>query len=267
MLRPKFGLLSVSVVCLVVILVGCGSGSNTPPTPPALTIVKSHIGNFPPGQSGAEYRIQIMNTGGNPTSGTVTVTDTVPSGLTATNISGTGWTCTLTSVSCNRSDALAPNNSYSNITVTVSIGKTLETVTNQAMVSGGGAPSATASDPTTIGPGQINHVVIIFQENRSPDNLFHDQVLMNRGADIATQGLTSSGAMIPLTPVPLVTTYDLGHSHSAFVQACDLHASTNTCAMDRADQDECNPSADCPANPEYQYVQQSDVQPYCTMAE
>ena len=65
-------------------------------------------------------------------------------------------------------------------------------------------------------PGQIKHVVIIFQENRTPDNLFHDPVLMNRTpcpgacADIAIQGLTSTGAMVPLTPVPLVTSYDPG---------------------------------------------------------
>jgi hypothetical protein len=42
-------------------------------------------------------------------------------------------------------------------------------------------------------PGKINHVVIIFQENRTPDNLFHDPVLMSRGADIASSGKNSSG--------------------------------------------------------------------------
>jgi phospholipase C len=47
-------------------------------------------------------------------------------------------------------------------------------------------------------------VVIIFQENRSTDNLFHNPVLMNRGADIATQGLTSTGQMVALTPVSLL---------------------------------------------------------------
>ena len=267
MLRRKFGLLLISVVCLALILIDCGSGSDAAPIPPALTILKSHVGNFPPGQAGAEYTIQIMNTGGGPTSGTVTVTDTVPAGLTATNITGTGWACTLGSVSCNRSDPLPPDSSYSNIIVTVSNGKTLESVTNQATVSGGGAPTATASDPTTIGPGQINHVVIIIQENRTPDNLFHDPNLIAKGADIAIQGLTSSGAMIPLTPVSLVTSYDLGHEHHAFVQACDYNPTIRQCAMDRADKDVCNPSADCPPNPEYQYVQQSDVQPYFTMAE
>ena len=62
---------------------------------PDLTIVKSHTGNFSQGQVGATYSITVTNSGFSATSGTVTVTDTLPSGLTATAISGTGWTCVL----------------------------------------------------------------------------------------------------------------------------------------------------------------------------
>jgi phospholipase C len=115
-------------------------------------------------------------------------------------------------------------------------------------------------------------VVIIFQENRTPDNLFHDPVLMNRTpcpgacADIATTGKTSTGQTVTLTPVPLVTTYDIGHGHYDFNLACDYQdPPANTCAMDGADKISCGPN--CPANPQYQYVQASDVQPYFTMAE
>ena len=119
--------------------------------------------------------------------------------------------------------------------------------------------------------GKINHVVVIFQENRSPDNLFHDPVLYNpppagHGADIALQGKTSTGQMVTLTPVSLVTTYDLGHNHKSFLDACDWNPSNRTCAMDGADLINCGPSG-CPPYPQYQYVQASDVQPYFTMAE
>jgi phospholipase C len=101
--------------------------------------------------------------------------------------------------------------------------------------------------------------VIIFQENRTPDNLFHDPVLISRGADIGSQGKTSTGQTVTLTPVSLGTTYDLGHSHQAFLNIWD-HG-----AMDGADKIRCSPT--CPPNPQYQYVQQSDVQPYFTLAE
>jgi phospholipase C len=113
--------------------------------------------------------------------------------------------------------------------------------------------------------GKINHVVIIFQENRTPDNLFHDPVLMARGADIASSGKTSTGQTIPLTPVSLVTEYDIGHSHHSFLTAWDNGA------MDGADQVavSCPPTnPNCaPPNAQYQYIQASDVQPYFTLAE
>jgi phospholipase C len=120
-------------------------------------------------------------------------------------------------------------------------------------------------NPPPPPPGKIAHVVIIFQENRTPDNLFHDPVLMSRGADIASSGKNSSGQTIQLTPVPLVTEYDLGHGHHAFLDEWDNGA------MDGADKVAvgCPPeNPNCaPPNPWFQYVQASDVQPYFTLAE
>ena len=74
---------------------------------PDLTIAKSHSGNFTQGQTGATYSITATNSGSAPTSAAVSVTDTLPAGLTATAISGTGWTCVLGTLTCTRSDALA----------------------------------------------------------------------------------------------------------------------------------------------------------------
>jgi phospholipase C len=114
-------------------------------------------------------------------------------------------------------------------------------------------------------PGKINHVVIIFQENRTPDNLFHDPVLISRGADIASSGKNSLGQTIQLTPGPLATDYDLGHSHHAFLSEWDNGA------MDGADLVKvtcADGTSNCaPPNPQFQYVQASDVQPYFTLAE
>jgi uncharacterized repeat protein (TIGR01451 family) len=123
-------------------------------TTPDLTISKSHTGNFSVGQTGATYTITVSNTGHGPTSGTVTVVDTLPSGLTATAISGTGWTCTLGTLTCTRADALAANSSYPAITLTVNVAANApSSVTNSATVSGGGEVNVannTANDPTTI---------------------------------------------------------------------------------------------------------------------
>ncbi|MGE5321901.1 MAG: beta strand repeat-containing protein, partial [Actinomycetota bacterium] len=119
-----------------------------------LTIAKSHTGNFTQGQTGAQYTLTASNVGPGPTNGTVTVTDTLPSGLTATAISGTGWTCVLATLSCTRSDVLAAGAAYPAITLTVDVASTAPaTLANSATIFGGGelnAANDTATDVTTI---------------------------------------------------------------------------------------------------------------------
>lgn len=123
---------------------------------PDLTIAKSHTGNFSQGQTGAIYHLVVSNTGPGPTAGTVTVSDTLPAGLTATAMAGPGWSCTLATLVCTRADSLAAGGSFPTITVTVSVAaNAAPSVTNLAAVSGGGETNAannTASDPTTITP-------------------------------------------------------------------------------------------------------------------
>ena len=124
-----------------------------------VVITKTHTGNFSQSQTGATYSLTVSNYGALATSGTVTVIDTIPTGLTATAASGTGWTCTLNTpaagqVQCTRSDALAAGSSYPPITLTVNVASTApSSVTNGATVSGGGdyyTNNNTATDPTTI---------------------------------------------------------------------------------------------------------------------
>jgi phospholipase C len=113
--------------------------------------------------------------------------------------------------------------------------------------------------------------VVIFQENRTPDNLFQDPVLVSRGADIASSGLNSTGQTIPLSPIDLGTTgsspqnYDLSHANAAFVSMYDGGK------MDGANLIPCSPAANCPpnahTNPQYMYVKPADVQPYFALAE
>jgi len=119
-----------------------------------LVIAVSHAGNFTQGNVGRSYTIIAGNAGGLATSGTVTVAGTLPSGLTATALSGTGWTCLLGSLTCTRGDTLAGAGSYPPISLTVSVAANAPvSVTNTASVSGGGESNTandTASDPTVI---------------------------------------------------------------------------------------------------------------------
>jgi len=72
-----------------------------------------------------------------------------------------------------------------------------------------------AIQQNSILAAKFEHIVIIFQENRTPDNLFHDPVLIQAGADISANGQNSAGQTIPLTPISLGINYDLSHAHSA----------------------------------------------------
>ncbi len=129
-------------------------------TPPDLTIAKSHTGNFTQGQVGATYTITVTNSGGIATSGTVTVTDTLPTGLSATGIAGPGWTCVLGTITCTRGDTLAAGSSYPIITLTVNVASNAAaSVTNTVAVSGGGETNTgndTANDVTAIDAGPPN---------------------------------------------------------------------------------------------------------------
>ncbi|MFO1316169.1 MAG: hypothetical protein U1F58_11255 [Burkholderiales bacterium] len=104
-----------------------------------LAIAKQNTGPFAPGQVGAQYEIVVTNVGTVPTSGLVTVTDTLPPGLTATAIGGAGWACTQPAGPCTRSDPLAPGASYPAITLTVNIAADAPSpVVNVVEVKGGG---------------------------------------------------------------------------------------------------------------------------------
>lgn len=121
--------------------------------PPDLTLTKTHSGNFHQGQTGASYVLTVGNDGPGDTLGTtVTLSDTLPDGLTATALSGTGWSCDLATVSCSRYDVLAVDGAYPPVTLTVDVASDAATsLTNRASVSGGGdATGASVEDVTKV---------------------------------------------------------------------------------------------------------------------
>jgi phospholipase C len=63
----------------------------------------------------------------------------------------------------------------------------------------------------------IRHVVVIVQENRTPDYLFQGIP----GADIARYATDSHGQRVALHKISLQTSWDLQHSHQAFVTDYD----------------------------------------------
>ncbi len=118
-----------------------------------------------------------------------------------------------------------------------------------------------ASIQLTSPSSKIRHVVIIFQENRSVDNLFNGLP----GADTAKSGKNSQGKNVELRPVPLTGNYDMGHAHSSFEIE---YANGNLNGFNR---DNSNCKREKPCLPRdvraYAYVPESEIKPYFELAE
>ena len=130
--------------------------------------------------------------------------------------------------------------------------------------------------PSAAQPSNFEHVVLIVQENRTPDNLFyalcateHCSTNPNGSAyDIQTKDWLDNKAkngVVNPGPVPLANDYDPMHSHADFLAMCDLDQSTNSCRMDGAAGIRC---VHCPRDAEFKYVDNSSgiIAPYLTLA-
>jgi len=110
---------------------------------------------FTRGQS-ASFTITATNLGPGPTGiPTLTITDTLPTGLTYTGFSGTGWSCMASgqTVTCTNPNPILATLS-SAVTINVSVGTTTaDTISNLASSNGTGGddPGTTANDTTSSG--------------------------------------------------------------------------------------------------------------------
>jgi uncharacterized repeat protein (TIGR01451 family) len=135
---------------------------------PNLALTKTHSGNFTVGGT-FPYTLIVNNLLGTaPTVGTITVTDTLPNGLTyvPAGSGGTGWSCaavgqvvTCTSTAAFPAIAAGAAASGNPITLNVLAGTAAApSVTNSATVSGGGEPAANNGDNSVIDATVVNVV-------------------------------------------------------------------------------------------------------------
>ncbi|MBE7434424.1 MAG: hypothetical protein HS100_10940 [Anaerolineales bacterium] len=172
---------------------------------PDLTVNKSHSGSgVEQGETGKIFTITVTNSGDAPTTGTVTVVDSLPAKLTATAMSGSGWSCTLGTLTCTRNDSLDGFLSYPDITLMVNVGNPIvaNSLTNEVTVSGGGETNTannTDSDEVTVLKPDL---VILGYELRNaandavittplPDEAFHIRMT------VKNQGTAPTGLFYP----------------------------------------------------------------------
>jgi len=153
---------------------GAGNNSasvNTTVISPDLKVTKSHSGNFTVGTNGV-YTITVDNTLGTaPTAGTITVTDTLPAGLTFVSASGATWACASAppAVTCTSSAVIAAGGTSANpITLTVAVASTaVPSVTNAVTVAGGNEPAGNSANNSAF---DSTNVVAAAVNTFAPDN-------------------------------------------------------------------------------------------------
>nr|WP_240344179.1 cadherin-like beta sandwich domain-containing protein [Paenibacillus sp. SYP-B3998] len=144
-----------------------------------VTIVPT--GTFSQGKTGVHYTITVRNNGKVKTNGTVTATITLPTGLTATKLAGSGWNCPAGTLTCSRSDVLNGESNYP-IDVTVNVAANAErTLRSTVEVSGG--------DELDV----------------SNDTGYHDTTVLS--SDASLQGLSTTNAVLKETFAPGTLAY------------------------------------------------------------
>jgi uncharacterized repeat protein (TIGR01451 family) len=161
---------------------------------PDMTLGKSHVGNFTRGLT-ASYTVPVSNVSPfGPTSGTVTVNDTLPVGVVPTSASASSeWTCSVTAqtVSCTDSTVHPAASSYPSITISANVAQTApSTVTNTAVVSGGGEVNL-ANDTATDVAIVVSSADLAVTNTAAPNpvaaggNITYTQVVTNNGPSAA----------------------------------------------------------------------------------
>jgi uncharacterized repeat protein (TIGR01451 family) len=132
----------------------------------SLSVTKTHVGTFTQGGTG-EWDVTVNNAAGSgATTGTTTVSDTLPSGYTVNSFTGTdaSWTCSGTgtqTATCTSTAAISGGNSFLPVKITVNIpANSPASVTNTGKAYGGGdtthtslATAASGSDTVSVGQG------------------------------------------------------------------------------------------------------------------
>ncbi|MEO6990737.1 MAG: alkaline phosphatase family protein [Candidatus Baltobacteraceae bacterium] len=132
-----------------------------------------------------------------------------------------------------------------------------------------GAQDTPFPSPFPAASTPIEHIVVVIQENRTFDNVFHGYP----GADTVDSGLTSTGKVVPLSPVGFEAPYDVEHLHSQAVEAINGGKMNGFDLEPYYYEHPPQPGFTYPPSggptpyPAYAYLPQNEVQPYWSMAQ
>lgn len=147
--------ITLSLLCLLAALLPATEALGAEAKPAWLLSATALPTNFAPGSEGTEfggptYLLVATNVGGAPTTGTTTITDTLPPGLTPIGAKGNCQAPVGQTVTCTEPNPLAPGDEIElSIVVKVDASEGASLL-NEASVQSPGAATATITTPTTI---------------------------------------------------------------------------------------------------------------------
>jgi len=150
------------------------SGLSVDTLSPNVSVKATQSGTFTQGETGQFTLAAKNDAGAEATTGDITVTDTLPAGLTPTAASGDGWTCGINgqTITCTRpgdgANALNPGDSAPNITVTAAIsntaGASLSNMSHVATANNNAVNDAGSTNTFTVAAGDHDGAAIATED-------------------------------------------------------------------------------------------------------
>ena len=215
------------------------------PGPPSLSISTASNAPWTYGQNNAQYTITVVNSGSGPTSGTITVTDTLPAGFSLNgNSFGPGVACTANGaqITCTMTSTINQDSSQKlSIPVALPTAGLGTSVTATASAFGGGdavhtsAASAVTSSVTT--PIGLPSLAISGVANTANGAWMLGQSNAQYTVTITNNGLgPTSGAITVITALPPGLSYNGGNGTVNVGPdfSCSAHGNLLTCTSSKA---------------------------------
>jgi glycosidase len=163
---------------------------------PDLVVTKRINSSYQQGKTGS-FILTISNTGASPTTGTITVNEQPPLGMTVSSMIGSGWTIGSNNLTATRSDALAAGTNFPPLTVNVALaGDAPASLTNSATVSGGGDSTTsnnTAAAVVSIATGPDLRI------SKSPVGTFQQGAVGTFTLSVSNAGGSPSSGAVTVT--------------------------------------------------------------------
>ncbi|MDB5046422.1 MAG: hypothetical protein JWQ08_2472 [Deinococcus sp.] len=155
------------------------------------------------------FTLVPRNIGSQATTGTITVVDTLPTGLTYRDATGTGWTCTGTvggqTVTCTRTLTLAAGATAPTISVTANTAQdAADSLTNTATISGGG-DSAAGNNSSSVTLPVSNLADVQVTKTPAANRLARTDLIYTLA--VKNNGPTNAANVVVSDPLPVNVTY------------------------------------------------------------